>query len=51
MDWITNNIYFTDNYQDIIGVVGVKDDVGYSIVISGDLNNPLAIVVDPNTRY
>ena len=51
MDWITNNIYFTDTNQDIIGVVDAKEDIGYSIVISGDLTNPRAIVVDPNTRY
>ena len=51
MDWITNNIYFTDIFQDIIGVVDAKEDFGFSIVISGDLVDPQAIVVDPNTRY
>ena len=49
MDWITNNIYFTFFYQDIIGVVDTTEDLGYSIVVSTDLN-PLEIVVDPSTR-
>ena len=50
VDWVTNNVYFTDEVEDIIGVLD-PDNSRYAVLIrTGPNTSPRAIVLDPQAR-
>ena len=49
-DWISKNVYFTDDLLDIVGVVSFDGDCHITLVKTG-LDQPRSIVVDPEAGY
>ena len=51
VDWVSNNVYWTDPMYEWIALQpGLADDVdmtNYKIIVHKDLDNPLALAVDP----
>lgn len=47
VDWVTNNIYFTDAEFHHIGVC-TNDGVHCTILVNKDIHKPRGIVLDPN---
>ncbi|KYN07112.1 Vitellogenin receptor, partial [Cyphomyrmex costatus] len=45
VDWITENVYFTDNGYDHIGVC--KDDGTYCTILINNINKPRGLVLSP----
>ena len=50
IDWISKNLYFTDNALRSITVVRLEN-IGHKRTIITHLGNPRAIVVDPNVGF
>eukprot|EP00118_Oscarella_pearsei_P003572 m.14893 g.14893 ORF g.14893 m.14893 type:complete len:724 (+) comp26030_c0_seq4:316-2487(+) len=50
VDWVGQNVYFTDTGLDVIGVVGLDGNFP-RIIIDASLDQPRAIVVDPEDGY
>ena len=50
VDWVTGNVYFTDEIEDIVGVLEPAS-LNYSVLFQTGANTrPRAIVLDPNAR-
>uniref|UniRef100_A0A915HHT8 EGF-like domain-containing protein n=1 Tax=Romanomermis culicivorax TaxID=13658 RepID=A0A915HHT8_ROMCU len=50
IDWVSRNLYWTDNAKYRIGVMNI-DKKFLRIIVSSGLNKPRAIVVDPKRGY
>ena len=51
MDWIANNLYWTDAFQHKVEVFDLDSEHITELVRSNAHSAPKAIVVDPSTRY
>uniref|UniRef100_A0A4W3IBD4 LDL receptor related protein 1B n=1 Tax=Callorhinchus milii TaxID=7868 RepID=A0A4W3IBD4_CALMI len=47
VDWVTENIYWTDSFRNVIYVAQINGQK-YKRLVSGMMDKPSAIVVDPN---
>ena len=50
MDWIANNLYWTDGYYNRLEVLDLDTLYRTELLQTGSHTAPRAIVVDPNTR-
>ncbi|CAH1775549.1 unnamed protein product [Owenia fusiformis] len=50
-DWIHHLLYWTDTGKDTIEVVHIDDNTKRSVLVSTDLDEPRAIVVDPHEGW
>ncbi|XP_033100297.1 low-density lipoprotein receptor-like isoform X2 [Anneissia japonica] len=51
IDWVFNNMYWTDAGTNTIEVASLEDTTKRAILISEDLHEPRAITVDPRIGY
>jgi len=50
-DWIHGNLYWTDTGKDCIEVVSLQNTAWRRVLISENLDEPRAIVVDPRDDH
>ena len=50
MDWIANNLYWTDGYYNRLEALDLDTLYRTELLQTGPHTAPRAIVVDPNTR-
>ena len=50
IDWINNNIYWTDESYKSISVAQISDPSSRKVLISTNMTHPRAIVVDPRAE-
>ena len=51
MDWIANNLYWTDTLNRRLEVLDIDSEYRTELLRTGAHSAPKAIVVDPSTRY
>ena len=51
MDWIANNLYWTDTLNRRLEVLDIDSEYRTELLRTGTHSAPKAIVVDPSTRY
>jgi len=50
VDWVHDNLYWTDTGKNCIEVLSLNNPVWRTVLISANLDEPRAIVVDPRTQ-
>jgi len=50
-DWIHDNLYWTDTGKNCIEVLSLRNTVGRKVLITENLDEPRAIVVDPRNNH
>ena len=50
MDWVSNNLYWTDTFNDLIEVMDLDTGHRRELLRTGDDTEPGGIAVDPRSR-
>ena len=51
VDWVSNNLYWTDTFRTLLGVLDLDTMHSAELIWSGSNTAPYAIALDPNARW